>query len=411
MIKKLSRVMIKKVNSLLPKTLRHKMARQLLKLPQSAPRGLTIRPAQNSEEVEKALELVYQSYLKMGYTKEESCKIRLTPHHLVPSTTVIVALINDQIVGTLSMISENALGLPLEKEFSLAHLRANGERLCEVGALAIDPKFRMANGTLMHFMARYAMLYAREALKADYITITVNPAMADLYEAIYLFEPLTLKNKKDTYDYANGKPAVGLFLNLHSQMDRAQKVFNQVPVAERNFFTFMIGKKSWEQFPQNNSIFLPQSLLTPVTMAHLGASRTKLLSNLSASESKAIARSYGQNSLSAYLAHGPSSRKRLLVNTTAIITNKNNSQFTKVYNISSSGLLVRANGNSFSIGDVIKLAVHTGANTIANLEAEVRWTKDQNYLGLQILKASSQWDSLFSSPHSGVKWMKKTMAA
>lgn len=309
------------------------------------------------------------------------------------------------------MISENALGLPLEKEFSLAHLRANGERLCEVGALAIDPRFRMSNGGLMHFMARYASFYAREILKANYATITVNPAMADLYEAIYLFEPLTVKNKKDTYDYANGKPAIGLFLNLHSQMDRAQEIYNQAPVAERNFYTFMVGRKSWEQYPQNNSIFLPQSLLTPVTIAHLGATRTKLLSNLSDSESRAIARNYGQNSVSAYLANGPSSRKRLLVNTTAILTNKNESQFAKVYNISSNGLLVRTNGNSYSIGDVIKVSVKTGASTIANLEAEVRWTKDQNYFGLQILKASSQWDSLFSNPDSGVGWMKKAMAA
>lgn len=411
MIKKLTRDILRKVIGLLPKALRHDMARKLLKLPQSAPRGLCIRPAQDSGEVEKALELVYQNYLKMGYTKEEASGIRLTPHHLIPSTTVIVALINDEIVGTLSIISENALSLPLEKEFSLAKLRANGERICEVGALAIDPCHRMANGGLMHFLARYCMLYARESLKADYMTITVNPAMADLYEAIYLFEPLPVKNRQEKYDYANGNPAVGLFLNLHTQMERAQKIYNQVPVAERNFFTFMIGKKSWEHLPQINSIFLPQSLLTPITIAHLGASRTKLLSSLSDLESKAIARSYGQNSLSAYLANGPSTRKRLLVNTTAILTNKNDSQFTKVYNISSKGLLVRANSSSYSIGDVIKVAIKTGANTSTNLEAKVCWTKNTNYLGLQILKTSSQWDALFSNSNSGVCWMKRAMAA
>lgn len=83
MIKNLTRTMIKKVNGLLPKALRHKMARKLLKLPQSAPRGLTIRPAQNSGEVEQALELVYQNYLKMGYTKEEA---GYSPHSPPPNS-------------------------------------------------------------------------------------------------------------------------------------------------------------------------------------------------------------------------------------------------------------------------------------------------------------------------------------
>lgn len=411
MLKKLNRKIVRTIMKFLPKSIRHEMARKLVKLPQSSPAGLTIRPAQSGEEIERALELVYQNYLKMGYTKETANSIRLTPHHLSPSTTVIVAVMNEKIVGTLSILSEYPLGLPLEKAFSLNHLRTNGERLCEIGALAIDPNFRQENGALMHLLARYSMLYARENLKIDIMTITVNPAMADLYEAIYLFEPLASKNKKGKYDYANGKPAIGLFLNLHTLSARANRVYNHRLPDENNLFKFGEDHGSWEYPPKNRSILLPRSVLTPSTIAHLGAIRTKLISNLSESESKALARSYGQNSMTAYLANGPSHLARYLANTTAIISSKKNTHFAKVYNVSTNGLLARAKGNSYSIGEVIKVAINTGANSITNLEAEIRWIKNQEFLGLQILKCSNQWNSLFSNSETPVSRVQKVSSA
>src|SRR5438046_1906361 len=112
---------IRRLLSLLPKTMRYRLYRRRLYLSPPSP-GITFRLADNQSELEQAFQLLHDSYVRSGFMKPHPSGLRVTKYQALPATTNLVAVVGSEVVGTVSLIRRSAFGLPIESIFDLSHI-------------------------------------------------------------------------------------------------------------------------------------------------------------------------------------------------------------------------------------------------------------------------------------------------
>jgi hypothetical protein len=82
--------------------------------------GCTIRApaetriARTMQDRMAAFGLVYDKYLAKGMLQANPYKMRVIEHHLVPTTTVFIAVRDEEVVATVTLIGDGELGLPMD---------------------------------------------------------------------------------------------------------------------------------------------------------------------------------------------------------------------------------------------------------------------------------------------------------
>jgi hypothetical protein len=181
--------------------------------------------------------LVHASYLARGITPEHVSGVRVTPHLLLPTTMVFVAVTADgAVVGTVSLVLDSRLGLPMDAVYPAELARLRGERrvLAEVGALSVAPALRHSG--LVHLLNKVMFRVARERCGVDDLVIAVHPRAQDLYRAALLFERIG-----DVRSYAGlnaSALAVALRLDLRTFRARALAAFGPRPATVANAYHF-----------------------------------------------------------------------------------------------------------------------------------------------------------------------------
>jgi GNAT superfamily N-acetyltransferase len=182
--------------------------------------------AREPATIEEAFGLVYQAYTEVGLQAETDSRIRFTKYHVIPSTKVFVAVFrpeltkpeferghvndNKQVVGTLTLVLDSSLGLPVEQVCGteIQEMRDQGAKLAEVIALAIDPQFRRHN--VMMFLYKIMFEYARLKGVTD-ICCAVTKRHIEFYRDILLFRPL---GQLLPYSAGNNLEVQGHVLNI-----------------------------------------------------------------------------------------------------------------------------------------------------------------------------------------------------
>lgn len=226
---------------------------------------LEIKIADTTEELESAYKLLHDSYVKSGFMNPDPTGLRVLSQHLLPQTTTIVAKWDNKVIGTLSLIRDNPFGLPLEKIFDVSERRINGRRLAEVSSLAVDPNYRGQINLSLFPLFRFVYQYARDCFGIHEFVIAVNPSMVDLYLGYMCFEKLKAKPK--AYDFVNGAPAVGLFLNFQTITHKWKLLFNHRP-DNANFYKYWseLLTDSRNQMPIRNYHSSSDPILTPMIL-------------------------------------------------------------------------------------------------------------------------------------------------
>src|SRR5688572_9313910 len=96
--------------------------------------GLEFRPVANLDELRQAARLVYNKYMNLGYIQPSQTEIRMTIFQALPTTKTFVAVTAaGNVIATLTIIQDSALGLPMDKLYpeQLEGLRRQGKRLFE----------------------------------------------------------------------------------------------------------------------------------------------------------------------------------------------------------------------------------------------------------------------------------------
>ena len=112
------------------------------------------------------------------------------------------------VVGTITIIRDGVFGFPLQAVFDLSSVRALTGNIAEISALAVHPDFRKTGGVILFPLMKFMYEYCKKYFDTRHLVIAVNPDRIELYESLLFFRRLP-KSEVDSYDFANGAPAVG----------------------------------------------------------------------------------------------------------------------------------------------------------------------------------------------------------
>jgi hypothetical protein len=175
-----------------------------------------VRLARSRADLCDAFRLVFESYYNAGLERPKASRLRLTPHHLLPTSEVLLASRDSVVTSTLSMFGDGYLGLPMESMYceQVKQLRGQGLRLAEIGSLADR---RESQERFIHTFVQIGRLVAQvaRARGIDAIVAAVHPRHARLYKRVMGFSQI---GGQSNCPYANDNPAVALCLRFDDHL-------------------------------------------------------------------------------------------------------------------------------------------------------------------------------------------------
>ena len=230
--------LIFKTLKLLPQRYYYRLLRRLIKIPQISS-DFVFCPAVTRQEITAALSILHDSYVETGYIYPDPSNLRLTPFHALPGTRILVAKYGQEVIGTITIIRDGPMGLPLEQAFDLSSLRTKKTYIGELSSLAIKKKFRIEKGKVLFALLKYTYTYARDFMGIDAFIIGVHPKFEDFYRAILLFQPISSKTVIN-YQFINKtNPVIGLYLDLHLANMEYANIYDRSN-KERNLYRFFL---------------------------------------------------------------------------------------------------------------------------------------------------------------------------
>ncbi len=202
---------------------------------------IQLRIASTREEREAVFELVYSAYQSAGLCQANAEELRFTPYQILPTTDILFAQHQDEVICTLSLVHDGELGLPMEDLYAkqVEERRAAGLHLAEVSCLA-DRRNDPARFFEMFCDLSRLMVQLAEKQAVDQLLITVHPRHAPLYMRYMGFQRI---GERRDYQTVNGNPAIPLCLDLH-------QIQTNKPRSWEKFF----GEKIAEQHLQASPI-------------------------------------------------------------------------------------------------------------------------------------------------------------
>ena len=269
-------------------------------------REIKFRVVERTSELRAASNLVYREYVKRGYIQPNAARLKLSLYHALPDTTTFIAIHRKTgVLGTLSLIQDSSLGLPMDEVYKseLDAMRRQGHQIAEASMLSFDSTLLNSNA-LPTFHAKKMVLtlrlfkvmfdYLRSCTTATELVACFNPKHQILYEFLHM-QPL---GGLKSYSIVSGNPAVARHLNV-SETQRLAAIY---PVLE-----FFYGEVSARRR------FLRRLQLSLQDLQELFLRVCPILASLSPSEAEYLRRCYPefalesllQTSLAPDLSHAP----------------------------------------------------------------------------------------------------------
>lgn len=221
-----------------PGLMRHVAVRRIAASDQDFP-GVEFKIASSEAEMAAAFELLKESYVRRGIAREGQMRLQIIS--LLPTTTTFIAKSGDEVIGTISLIEDSDLGLPMEKVHpaEAVAIRKLFRSVAEVGALAVRPDYRRSGLSIM----LYNMLYrwARQWRRVDDLLIAVHPSAQFFYKNILLFEVI---GPPQRYEDLQGAASLPLRLDILGAQLRFYRVYRDRIVdtkCRRDFYSFFCG--------------------------------------------------------------------------------------------------------------------------------------------------------------------------
>jgi hypothetical protein len=226
---------------------------------------LVLKIAQTKEELEACFRLLHDAYVGSGFMRPDPSGMRINIYHALPTSTTLCAKFDGEVVGTISLIRESVFGFPLQSIFELNEIREKKGRVAEVSALAVHQKFRNTGGTILFPLMKFMYEYCTTFFDTRHLVIAVNPNRIEMYESLLFFERLT-ENSVENYDFVNGAPAVGAFVDLHVAPEIFKRVYGKKPRRKNLYLYFLrtllpnIVMPSRRYFTTNDPVMTPDLL-------------------------------------------------------------------------------------------------------------------------------------------------------
>lgn len=240
---------------------------------------LVLKIAESREELEACFAVLHDAYVESGFMKPHPSGLRVTVYHALPSTTMLCAKFDGWVVGTVSLIRENALGFPMQRIFDLSTVREKGGQIAEVSALAIHPKFRRTSGSILFPLMKTICEYCTTVFDIRHLVIAVNPRHIELYESLLFFRRLTA-NPVENYDFANGAAAVGATLDIRQACEELRAHYASKPASGNLYDYFTQISLANIKLPDRGAYANGDPALPPELLDYFFNVRTRVFDNL-----------------------------------------------------------------------------------------------------------------------------------
>jgi len=240
-------------------------------------RPVEFRIAQTTEELLAASQLVYREYVKRGYVASNPSQLKLSIYHTLPQTATFIARHRKAgVIGTVTLIEDSPLGLPMDESYKaeVDELRRRRLHVAEATLLALDSEL-FGRGVFTLFHSKKLMLtlrlframfeYLRSSTAVDELVACYNPKHKIFYDFLQLKPIGGLK----TYPGANGNPAVACHLNIPNTELQAKAA-----PPYRIFYGYRPSSRP----------FAKKLRLTPDDLRHLCVVQTSILTSASSTE-------------------------------------------------------------------------------------------------------------------------------
>ncbi|MDP1652072.1 MAG: GNAT family N-acyltransferase [Rhodocyclaceae bacterium] len=268
------RKVVRKALSALPREQRFAIYRSFVDCDPAPSERLQLKIAETQEELEACFKLLHDAYVESGFMQPHRSGMRVTIYHALPTTTTLCAKWDGEVVGTLSLIRDDSVfGFPLQTIFNLSEVRAKEGNIAEVSALAIHPHFRKTGGMILFPLMKFMYEYSTTFFDTRHLVIAVNPNRIEMYESLLFFERLTA-NIVEKYDFANGAPAVGAWLDLRQAPTVFQHIYGAKPPRKNLHAYFTEVELPNIQLPQRRYFTTNDPVLTPELLDYFFNVRT-----------------------------------------------------------------------------------------------------------------------------------------
>lgn len=181
----------------------------------------TFRVARSKRDFVGALTLAHKEYFRKNYCTDDTESVRLTPFHLLPETIVFIALYKGKVVGTITLIPDSRMGMPIDKLFfeELKPYRKLSVPVCEASTFAVDSDFFVSGSSVfdhdrLSFVFTFykiTIFYAKYILGCEYLFAAINPRHNVMHDFITFTD--VCKEVK-SYSFVNDAPAKAKVLHL-----------------------------------------------------------------------------------------------------------------------------------------------------------------------------------------------------
>ncbi len=76
---------------------------------------IVLRPVASFEELQSAYKLVYQTYLRNGYTAPNPSEMRFSYFNALPDAVTFVGVLRERVIATMSLLPDTSAGLPMDQ--------------------------------------------------------------------------------------------------------------------------------------------------------------------------------------------------------------------------------------------------------------------------------------------------------
>ncbi|MDR0702789.1 MAG: hypothetical protein LBF61_10390 [Azoarcus sp.] len=274
---------VDRIVDFLPGNVRAKVHSHGLKLDKPLSKKFVLKLAQTKEELEACFRLLHDEYVAAGIMKPDPSGLRVTFHHALPTTSVLMCCHESTVIGTVSLIRENCRGFPMQQVFDLDRVFQKGGNVAEVSALAISRQFRMVRNRILMPMLKFLYEYAEYRFDTQHLVIAAHPRHMGFYENVLCFKRLSPYRVKH-YDFVNGAPAAGAHLDLVEAKEIFHQKYGHLPAGKNLYHYFTAASLPNCQFPHRRFHTTTDPVMTPELIDYFFRQRTNLFRNLNARE-------------------------------------------------------------------------------------------------------------------------------
>lgn len=154
-------------------------------------RPLHCLAARRRSELLTAFQLVYDRYYRDGLTNWNRFGLRILPHQLLDTSWVLLAKRGRSFLGTLSLVEDGSMGLPIEQLYpeEIWQLRRQQLRVAELACFALIDQSAAESMTVLRALLQSACEIAFRR-QIHELVICVHPRRVNFYERRLGFEEL-----------------------------------------------------------------------------------------------------------------------------------------------------------------------------------------------------------------------------